>query len=157
MTVYIKKLGLFPGTFPGDVGFLKFKFFSVNMLETFDSVSKTLVLSSNHASKDFLNKMFKLRSSDLFTDIILSGADEKVALKAHKLVLCCCSPYFEAMFRGHFKESSHETIEIKQVTSQGLSLMIDYFYTGSLLVTPDNVVELLNISDILLLQQVRQK
>lgn len=83
------------------------------MLETIDG--DCLILRSHHCSAEFLRKMSKLREESLFVDVRLKvfDVDENVCrqneeepdIVAHKLVLSCCSPYFEAMFSKKFSEN----------------------------------------------------
>jgi hypothetical protein len=81
------------------------------MLETIDG--DCLILRSHHCSADFLRKMTKLREESLYVDVRLQVfEDENVCRQneepdiiAHKLVLSCCSPYFEAMFSKKFAEN----------------------------------------------------
>ena len=132
------------------------------MLETFNSVEKTLILRSNHVSKDFLLKMSKLRENQHFIDITLicgpSVEEIEIEIPAHKLILTCCSVYFETMFCGHFKENDTEQskIFIGGISSKALKDMIQYFYTGILKINQENVMELLQAADILLLEQVNR-
>ena len=83
------------------------------MLETFNSAEKTLILRSNHVSRDFLQKMSRLREANNFVDVTLTSgpsSDEiEVEIPAHKIILTCCSSYFEAMLCGNFKENSINT------------------------------------------------
>ena len=61
------------------------------MLETFNSAEKTLVLRSNHVSRDFLQKMSKLREANNFVDVTLTSgpsSDEiEIEIPAHKIIL----------------------------------------------------------------------
>lgn len=126
------------------------------MWETFNSKEKTLHIRTNYASADFLKKLNHFRKVNAFTDVILR--QENVKIPAHKIVLSCVSPYFEAMFNGNFKENQenqHE-IQIGGVSDSALVSIIDYFYTGSVIVTMDNAEELLEISDILLLEETKK-
>ena len=134
------------------------------MLETFNSADKTLVLRSNHVSKDFFVKMTKCRENGHFIDINLICGEEsdeeenniQVEIPAHKIILSCCSPYFETMFCGNFTENNSNLakIYIGGVTSQALIDIIQYFYTGILKIDQENVMELLEVADVLLLEQV---
>ena len=133
------------------------------MLETFNSADKTLVLRSNHVSKDFFVKMTKCRENGHFIDINLicgesddEGENIQVEILAHKIILSCCSPYFETMFCGNFTENNSNLakIHIGGVTSQALIEIIQYFYTRILKIDQENVMELLEVADVLLLEQV---
>ena len=128
------------------------------MLETFNREEKTLLLHSNFASKGFLQKLNHWREKKLFTDVVLCSVSDGVELSAHKVILSCCSPYFEAMFCGSFSEQQTSQnggkISIGGVTGPALKSIMDYIYSGVLKVTIENAQDLLQIADLLLLEQV---
>ena len=128
------------------------------MLETFNREEKSLIIRSSFASKAFLEKLNQWRESNLFTDVILSS--DGMEMSAHKVILSCISPYFEAMFCGNFSEknrTSNAKISIGGVTGTALKLILDYIYSGVLKITMENAEELLQIADLLLLEQVIDK
>ena len=92
-----------------------------NMIQTLDGENKSLILRSNHASKEFLAKLQHMRQQDQFTDVILTTEDGK-QVKAHKIVLCCSSNYFEVMFCGQFCENPQSEIHLKEVFYNPLRL-----------------------------------
>ena len=55
------------------------------MIQTLEGENKSLILRSNHASKEFLSKLEQLRQQDHLIDIILTTEDGK-QVKAHKIV-----------------------------------------------------------------------
>ena len=127
------------------------------MLETFNREEKSLIIRSSFASKAFLEKLNQWRERNLFTDIVLCSSDG-MELSAHKVILSCCSPYFEAMFCGNFAENNTSTanskISIGGITGIALKLILDYIYSGTLKITMENAEDLLQITDLLLLEQV---
>ena len=125
------------------------------MIQTLDGENKSLILRSNHASKEFLAKLQHMRQQDQFTDVILTTEDGK-QVKAHKIVLCCSSNYFEVMFCGQFCENPQSEIHLKEIFYNPLNQIIDYFYTGILKITLDNCQELLQLSDLLLLSETKK-
>ena len=53
-------------------------------------------------------------------------------------MLAGCSPYFYAMFTK-FEERKLDRVEIKEIDSLALELLIEYVYTAEILVTEENV------------------
>ena len=54
-----------------------------------------------------------LRNDQDFCDVRLAVTDNPEPLKAHRVVLAACSPYFRAMFRANnFDESTSKQIKI---------------------------------------------
>jgi len=54
------------------------------------------------------------------------------------VVLASASEYFHAMFT-HFEEKNQDLIVIKQLDSSALQNLIDFIYSGEIIVTEDNV------------------
>ena len=87
------------------------------MLETIEG--DCLILRSHHCSAEFLRKMTKLREEGLYIDVRLKVFDQNAEkdeirsndeIIAHKLVLSCCSPYFEAMFSNKFADNGKDIL-----------------------------------------------
>ncbi|KAI4826825.1 hypothetical protein KUCAC02_030256 [Chaenocephalus aceratus] len=74
----------------------------------------------------------------------------KVKIDAHKVILCSCSSYFRALLTGPWASIKKQKYTIPGVSSEMMSLIINYAYTNSAPVTEDNVVELLAAADQLL-------
>ncbi|XP_037637456.1 kelch-like protein 10 [Sebastes umbrosus] len=71
-----------------------------------------------------------------------------VEFKVHKIILCNCSSYFSDLFCG--KSSTPEQQQVyyfSQVSSNIMTLIVEYAYTGSVAVTEENVLELLAGAD----------
>ena len=144
------------------------------MLENLDG--DTLRLRSGHASHDFLTKLNQLRKEDLFLDVDLvlindefvetkdsfhddtdqQKASPEITIKAHKLVLICCSPYFERMFSEKFSEKNQQMVYIGgNLDHSAFEQIINFFYTGLLEIKLSNAIELLQVADLLLLEQTK--
>ncbi|XP_060872833.1 LOW QUALITY PROTEIN: kelch-like protein 3 [Metopolophium dirhodum] len=94
-----------------------------------------------------------LRNDEVFCDIKLETDDNKIIF-AHKVVLASASPYFHAMFTN-FAESNHDLVVMKQFDSTALQLLVDFIYSGKILITEDNVLVLLPAANLLQLEEVK--
>ncbi|XP_019748474.1 kelch-like protein 10 isoform X1 [Hippocampus comes] len=64
----------------------------------------------------------------------------------HKIILCKCSHYFRALFL-RWSTSDQRVYVIHGLTAQLMQLFVDFAYAGSVLVTKDNVKDLLLAAD----------
>jgi len=65
--------------------------------------------------------------------------DDGKIVYGHKVVLVSASSYFRAMFIN-FTEGDKDLVNIKEVDSNILQLLVDYIYTGEIMVTEQNVL-----------------
>lgn len=56
----------------------------------------------------------------------------------HKVVLISASPYFHEMFVS-FKDGCKDHFVIRGLDSKVLELLVDFIYTGEIMVTEENV------------------
>lgn len=77
-----------------------------------------------------LNKLNRLRASSRFCDVEIVAGEQRI--KAHRAVLAASSPYFHAMFTAGLMEQTCHTIELHDVPSEILKLLIDFIYSGKL-------------------------
>ncbi|CAB0003585.1 unnamed protein product [Nesidiocoris tenuis] len=80
----------------------------------------------------------------VFDNLLESGtlvdctlAAEGQYLKAHKVVLSACSPFFEGLFSQH--PENHPIIILKDVTFSELKAMLDYMYRGEVNISQDQL------------------
>jgi len=76
-------------------------------------------------------------SNEVLCDISLKTDDGSIVF-GHKNVLMAASPYFRAMFRN-FDESNRDLVNIRDLDSSVLELLVNYIYTGQIMVTEENV------------------
>jgi len=55
------------------------------------------------------------------------------------VVLASASPYFYAMFKN-FSEKNHDLVVMREIDSTALQLLINFIYSGDILVTEENVL-----------------
>lgn len=92
--------------------------------ELVDKEEPEFVLKWADHNNQLLNIFQQLWTENSFTDVTLST--DKKSFKAHKLVLSACSPYFRNLFLG--TPNKHQTVFVKDITSEHMSLLMDYMY-----------------------------
>ncbi|XP_008184873.2 kelch-like protein diablo [Acyrthosiphon pisum] len=90
---------------------------------------------------------------DSFCDIKLKTDDQKI-ITAHKVVLSIVSPYFRTIFTNR-AEKNHDLVTIRNVDYNALQLLVKFIYSGQILVTEENVQDLLKAVNILQLYEVK--
>ncbi|CAM4683455.1 unnamed protein product [Leuciscus chuanchicus] len=75
------------------------------------------------------------------TDMIIKSNDRE--FQVHKIIMCGCSSYFRALFSNSWSSPAEHFCEIQGISRDIMPLVIQYAYTRSVLITQENVVELL--------------
>lgn len=61
----------------------------------------------------------------------------------HKCLMIASSDYFAAMLRSGMQEARQDKIELKGISSQGLTHVLDFIYTGELKLSTFNIEDIL--------------
>eukprot|EP00102_Acyrthosiphon_pisum_P021695 XP_016658905.1 PREDICTED: ring canal kelch homolog isoform X2 [Acyrthosiphon pisum] len=126
-----------------------------------DAAYKQALESNRHEPTNYKNSSHKdgvfevlqsLRKNEKFCDIKLQTDDGKIIF-GHKNILVSASPYFNAMF-SNFNESNKDLVNIRKLDFHILQLLIDYIYTGEIIVTEKHVQGLLPAANLLQLEYV---
>ncbi|XP_069466164.1 kelch-like protein 17 isoform X3 [Ambystoma mexicanum] len=127
----------------------------------------------SHNSKRHYHDAFvcmnRMRQRGLLCDIILHVGTKEI--KAHKVVLASCSPYFHAMFTNasfsdvtpaplcvpadEMSESRQTHVTLHDIDPQALEQLVQYAYTAEVVVGEGNVQTLLPAASLLQLNGVR--
>ncbi|XP_029344688.1 kelch-like protein 2 [Acyrthosiphon pisum] len=103
-------------------------------------------------SEIILENLQSLRKNEVLCDTGFETKDGTLVL-GHKNVLIAASPYFRAMF-DNFDESNKDLVNIRELDSMVLKILVDYIYTGEFIVTKENAQVLLSSANILQLDFV---
>lgn len=97
--------------------------------------------------------MNDFRKSSQLCDIVLVVGDKRI--KAHRLVLAAFSDYFSAMFTGDLSENGQAEVNLTDLDPQAVEALIQYAYTSHIEIRVDNVENLLSVSCILQIDEVK--
>ncbi|KAH6930230.1 hypothetical protein HPB50_012136 [Hyalomma asiaticum] len=87
----------------------------------------------------------ELRSRDAFVDVTLV-CEEGVSIKAHKLVLASCSPFFETLFERN--PCAHPVVIMSQTREADLRTLLEFMYRGEVNVAQDQLPALLRTAEL---------
>ena len=94
------------------------------------------------------------RHQGVFHDVTIK-TDGK-CFPANRLVLSCYSKFFETMFQTDMKEKYQSTVDMNTVDEKSMQNIIDFIYTGKIVIDEKNVIALLSAADYLLMDDVKQ-
>ncbi|XP_034393457.1 kelch-like protein 10 isoform X1 [Cyclopterus lumpus] len=80
---------------------------------------------------------------------------DSVEFPVHKIILCNCSPYFQALFT-HWSTPDSQVFDISNVSPDIMKLIIEFAYTDSVPVTQENVEELFIAADQFIVEGIVQ-
>ncbi|XP_048857678.1 kelch-like protein 10 isoform X4 [Brienomyrus brachyistius] len=89
----------------------------------------------------------KLRLAGQLCDVVLTA--DGVQFNAHRVILCGCSSYFQALFASDWSDSGKREYQLPGISPETLRQVIEYAYTYSVVITADNVENLLAAADYL--------
>ncbi|KAF5288565.1 hypothetical protein FQA39_LY15344 [Lamprigera yunnana] len=98
-------------------------------------VSEQYCLKWNDFQKTILNAFGSLQDTQDLADVTLTC--EGIRIKAHKIVLSACSPYFRTIFKDN--PCSHPIVILKDVFYQDLIAVLNFMYQGEVLITQHNL------------------
>ncbi|XP_077168419.1 kelch-like protein 6 isoform X2 [Paroedura picta] len=94
-------------------------------------------LSLKHHIKQGIKQLYQTQQ---LCDVTLVA--EGRLFPCHRSILASVSFYFRRMFASSFKESQEPEIELKELSHSSLQTLLDYIYTGELVVTAGQAEEL---------------
>ncbi|CAG9794036.1 unnamed protein product [Diatraea saccharalis] len=108
---------------------------------------KCVCLPENYSVVEFPSIWNELRQNGQLCDGTIVCRDMK-SIRVHRAILSAVSPYFKAIFINSLRKGEPEEKEIfVDVPSYYMNLILDYAYTGTCIVTAENVEYLLPYAD----------
>lgn len=99
----------------------------------------------NNHQTNMLNVFDQLLKTGEFVDVTL--ACEGLSIKAHKVVLSACSPYFQSLLREN--PCKHPIVILKDMRYVELRTIIDFMYKGEINVSQEQLTSLLKTAETL--------
>lgn len=97
----------------------------------------------NNHQHNLLSVFEDLLNHEAFVDVTL--ACEGLNLKAHKMVLSACSPYFHSMFYN--TPDKHPVVFLKDVRYEEMKALLEFMYRGEVSVDQENLSSLLKVAE----------
>jgi hypothetical protein len=130
--------------------------FNMNMKATLSNDSNNNSNKNNNSSQQFclrwnnyqtnLTCVFdQLLQNESFVDVTLACDGNQI--KAHKIVLSACSPYFQSLFFDN--PCQHPIIIMRDVKWTELKAIVEFMYKGEINVNQDQISPLLAIAEML--------
>lgn len=119
-----------------------------------ESLSAVGVYCEETLCTSVLNTFRQMRSSEQLCDVTLEAGD--VQLSAHRALLAACSPYFRCMFASGLRESKENFVRLEGVDGDVLAEIVDFFYSGKLLLRKLDLEETLRAASLFQLPGVRE-
>ncbi|XP_034553385.1 kelch-like protein 38 [Notolabrus celidotus] len=119
----------------------------VSILSMDQPAEKVFHYKDQEQSSSLLLQLNRLRQENILTDVSLCS--DHTEIPCHRNVLVSSSPYFKAMFCNNFLERQQSKINIKGITSNTLSSIIDYVYTGLISISIEIVLPLMQAASML--------
>ncbi|CAG2112667.1 unnamed protein product [Medioppia subpectinata] len=96
--------------------------------------SQAFCLRLNNHKRFITGALAQLYSTECLVDVTLSAGGQQ--LRAHRVVLAACSPYFKSLFDDcpHKTDTNHPIIIIKGVPFADLKAIVEFIYRGEVCV-----------------------
>ncbi|XP_067139393.1 longitudinals lacking protein, isoforms H/M/V-like isoform X1 [Centruroides vittatus] len=102
-------------------------------------------LKWNSHQSNMITVLDQLLSNEAFVDVTL--ACEGLSLKAHKIILSACSPFFRNLFLEN--PCKHPIVILKDVKYTELKAVVDFIYKGEISISHDQLSGLLKTAEVL--------
>ena len=107
-----------------------------------------------HDFQDHIQASFEeLRSDNDFTDVTLACEDQSI--KAHKVILSACSPFFQNLLKSH--PNPQPLIYMRGVKTSDLVAVVNFIYEGEANIYQDQLESFLALAEELELKGLSER
>lgn len=107
--------------------------------------SQAFCLRWNNYQSNLTAIFEQLFHNEQFVDVTLCC--EGSSIKAHKMVLSACSPYFQSLFNDN--PCKHPIVILRDVKYSELKAVVEFMYRGEIDVCQDQITPLLQVAELL--------
>ena len=111
------------------------------------------VIYTRQERYDLLGYAKANRDDGIFNDVTIEA--DHLSIGANRMVLSCCSTFFEKMFKSKMKERYEHSITIKEIDATAVKYLVDYMYEGNITINNTNVMDMLDAANFLQLAEVK--
>ncbi|ELT93249.1 hypothetical protein CAPTEDRAFT_141439 [Capitella teleta] len=97
----------------------------------------------------------QMKEADEFVDITLVFGKQRIA--CHKVILAGMCDYFRRMFLTNMLERGSQEVVLNDISASTGVVLVDYLYSGNIVITQHNAQDLLAASEMLLLGALKKK
>lgn len=112
---------------------------------TVNTAHQQFCLRWNNYGRNLTNVFDQLLQNESFVDVTL--ACDGHSIKAHKMVLSACSPYFQSLFFEN--PCQHPIIIMRDVKWTELKAIVEFMYKGEIKVSQADIGPLLRVAEML--------
>lgn len=112
---------------------------------TVNTAHQQFCLRWNNYGRNLTNVFDQLLQNESFVDVTLACAGQSI--KAHKMVLAACSPYFQSLFFDN--PCQHPIIIMRDVKWTELKAIVEFMYKGEIKVSQAEIGPLLRVAEML--------
>lgn len=113
--------------------------------------NNSMNFSENHQGSLILDKLRIQRENGRFCDVTFHVKGKE--FKAHRNVLAACSPYFDSVLKMHKIVKEQLTVSCR--SHEAFQLLLNYMYTGTVMIDRSNVEELLRLANHFLILKLK--
>ena len=117
------------------------------------SATNEMTFRRTPATKTIFDFADENRNAGRFCDVTINVKQQTIP--ANKIILAYFSKYFESMFTTEMSEKYQNEVEIKNQDPMAVKLIIDYFYSGIIVINGDNALNVLAAADYMQAQDVK--
>ncbi|XP_043236162.1 protein tramtrack, beta isoform-like isoform X2 [Amphibalanus amphitrite] len=110
-----------------------------------DAATQKFCLQWNDFKGIVTSALYSLRNDEDFVDVTLCCEGRQI--KAHRMMLSACSPYFKEVLKGN--PCQHPVFFLKDVSYFDISSIIEFIYTGEVNVGQSNLSSFLKTAEML--------